>query len=49
EYVVDLVTVEYHDLAKYAKDIAAFSVLIVSILAFIIGLIVFLPHFIALF
>ena len=37
EYVVDLVTVEYHDLAKYAKDIAAFSVLIVSILAFIIG------------
>ena len=25
EYVVDLVTVEYHDLAKYAKDIAAFS------------------------
>ncbi|AYV02199.1 Diacylglycerol kinase [Staphylococcus aureus] len=34
-------TVEYHDLAKYAKDIAAFSVLIVSILAFIIGLIVF--------
>ncbi|MDT4091221.1 diacylglycerol kinase [Staphylococcus aureus] len=49
EYVVDLVTVEYHDLAKYAKDIAAFSVLTVSILAFIIGLIVFLPHFIALF
>ncbi len=49
EYVVDLVTVEYRDLAKYAKDIAAFSVLIVSILAFIIGLIVFLPHFIALF
>lgn len=49
EYVVDLVTVEYHDFAKYAKDIAAFSVLIVSILAFIIGLIVFLPHFIALF
>ena len=43
---VDLVTVEYHDLAKYAKDMA-FSVLIVSILAFIIGLIV--PHFIALF
>nr|MBU5841602.1 diacylglycerol kinase family protein [Vibrio cholerae O1] len=29
EYVVDLLTVEYHDLAKYAKDIAAFSVLIV--------------------
>ncbi|MBE5660718.1 diacylglycerol kinase family protein [Staphylococcus sp. SS87] len=49
EYVVDLVTVEYHEFAKYAKDIAAFSVLIVSILAVIIGLIVFVPHFIALF
>ena len=46
EYVVDLVTVEYHDLAKYAKDIAGlFSVLIVSILAFIIGLIVFFTTF----
>ena len=46
EYVVDLVTTEYHDYAKYAKDIAAFSVMIVSILALIIGLIVFIPHLI---
>ncbi|EHJ06854.1 diacylglycerol kinase family protein [Staphylococcus simiae] len=49
EYVVDLVTTEYHEFAKFAKDIAAFSVLIVSILALIIGLIVFVPYFIALF
>ncbi|AXV42269.1 diacylglycerol kinase family protein [Staphylococcus warneri] len=46
EYVVDLVTTEYHDYAKYAKDIAAFSVMIVSVLALIIGLIVFIPHLI---
>ncbi|ATH63694.1 diacylglycerol kinase [Staphylococcus pasteuri] len=46
EYVVDLVTSEYHDYAKYAKDIAAFSVMIVSILALLIGLIVFIPYFI---
>lgn len=46
EYVVDLVTTEYNDYAKYAKDIAAFSVMIVSILALIIGLIVFIPHLI---
>ncbi|MDN8960717.1 diacylglycerol kinase, partial [Staphylococcus aureus] len=39
----------YNDLSKYAKDIADFSVLIVSILAFILGFIVFLPHFIELF
>ncbi|RIL70849.1 diacylglycerol kinase family protein [Staphylococcus devriesei] len=44
ECVVDLVTMEYHELAKQAKDIAAFSVLLVSILALIIGLIVFIPH-----
>lgn len=44
ECVVDLVTMEYHELAKQAKDIAAFSVLLVSILASIIGLIVFIPH-----
>ncbi|SUM03462.1 Diacylglycerol kinase [Staphylococcus devriesei] len=44
ECVVDLVTMEYHELAKQAKDIAAFSVLLVSILALIIGLIIFIPH-----
>lgn len=49
EYVVDLVTQEYHDFAKYAKDIAAFSVLIVSIFALIVALIVFIPYIIKLF
>ncbi|RTX87594.1 diacylglycerol kinase family protein [Staphylococcus pragensis] len=44
ECVVDLVTMDYHELAKQAKDIAAFSVMLVSIFALIIGLIIFIPH-----
>ncbi|ALM57185.1 diacylglycerol kinase family protein [Staphylococcus equorum] len=44
EYVVDLVTGDYHILAKKAKDIAAFSVVLASITAFAIGLVVFLPY-----
>ena len=43
ECVVDLVTMDYHELAKQAKDIA-FSVMLVSIFALITGLVVFLPH-----
>ena len=45
ECVVDLVTMDYHELAKQAKDIAAFSVMLVSIFALITGLVVFLPYF----
>ena len=41
EFVVDLITTDYHEYAKYAKDIAAFSVVIVSIVSICIGLIVF--------
>ncbi|WP_436853991.1 diacylglycerol kinase family protein [Staphylococcus caeli] len=44
EAVVDLVTSDYHILAKNAKDIAAFSVVIVSIVACIIGIIIFCPY-----
>lgn len=44
EYVVDLVTDEYKLYAKYAKDIAALSVLITSITALIIGIIIFIPY-----
>lgn len=44
EKVVDLVTDEYHPLAKYAKDVAAGAVLVASIFAVIIGCVVFVPY-----
>ncbi|THE15425.1 diacylglycerol kinase family protein [Bacillus timonensis] len=44
EKVVDLVTSEFHPLAKKAKDIAAGSVLIYAIISVMIGLIIFLPY-----
>ena len=43
EKVVDLVTGEYHPLAKAAKDLAAGAVLVYAILSAIIGFIIFLP------
>lgn len=49
EAVVDLVSPEYHELAKIAKDTASAAVLVFSTSAFIVGLIVFLPRIISLF
>lgn len=46
EAFVDLVTQQYHPLAKIAKDTAAASVLFASFIAVILGMIVFLPHLI---
>lgn len=43
ERVVDLVTDEFHPLAKVAKDLAAGAVLTAAIFSVIIGLIIFLP------
>lgn len=43
EKVVNLVTMEFHPLAKQAKDIAAGAVFIYAILSVIVGLIIFLP------
>lgn len=43
ERIVDLVTDEFHPLAKRAKDLAAGAVLIAAIFSVIIGLIIFLP------
>jgi len=43
ERVVDLVTKEFHPLAKQAKDIAAGAVLLYAILSVVIGCIIFLP------
>ena len=49
EAVVDLVTEDYHSLAKVAKDTAAAAVFVFAIIAVIVGLIIFLPKVIALF
>ena len=44
EAVVDMVTKDYHPLAKRAKDAAAGAVLIASIMAAAAGLIIFIPR-----
>ena len=49
ERVVDLVTEEYHPLAKQAKDIAAGAVFLYAIFSVIVGFIIFLPKLISLF
>lgn len=43
ERCVDLVTKDYKELAKVAKDVAAGSVLVMSMFSVIIGIIIFLP------
>lgn len=49
EYLTDLVSPDYHELAGKTKDAAAGGVLLCAIGAAIIGIIIFLPKFIALF
>lgn len=44
EAVIDSFTEDQHPKAKYAKDISAGAVLVVSISAATIGLIIFLPY-----
>ena len=46
ERCVDLVTKDYKELAKYAKDVAAGSVFVMSIFSIIIGIIIFMPKII---
>lgn len=44
EACVDLITDQYHPLAKIAKDVAAGAVLLSALLAVTVGLFVYLPH-----
>jgi len=46
ERMIDLITEDYHPLAKQAKDIAAAACLVFAICTVIIGLIIFLPKII---
>lgn len=49
EYLTDLVSPDYHELAGKTKDVAAAAVLLVAIAAAIVGLIIFLPKIFSLF
>ena len=49
EAVVDLITEEYHPLAKVSKDTSAAAVLVLAVVAVIVGLIMFIPKVISLF
>lgn len=46
EAVVDLVTLEIHPLAKIAKDCGSAATFVLSMVAAIIGCLVFIPHII---
>lgn len=47
EAIVDLVTQEFHPLAKVAKDVAAGAVFVAAIGASVVGLLVIGPHLLA--
>ncbi|MCD7894176.1 MAG: diacylglycerol kinase family protein [Erysipelotrichaceae bacterium] len=47
EAIVDLCSPSYHPLAKIAKDCGAGAVLVSAIAAAIIGLMIFIPHLLA--
>ncbi len=49
EYLTDLVSPDYHELAGKTKDVAAAAVLLIAIAAAIVGLLIFLPKIFDLF
>jgi diacylglycerol kinase len=49
EALVDLVTEQYHPLAKVAKDVAAGVVLLSAIGSTVVGVLIFLPKIVGLF
>jgi len=48
EALVDLVSPDYHELARVAKDCAAGAVLLFSIAALIVGIVLYAPRILAL-
>lgn len=47
EAIIDLVTEEYHPLAKQAKDVAAGAVLVAAMTAIVVGLLILGPPLLA--
>ena len=47
EFVVDLVSSQYHDLAGKAKDVAAAAVLLTAFGAIVVGFLIFFPKIVA--
>jgi len=48
EAITNLVSPNYHDLARKAKDAAAAAVLVMAVFSFVCGMIIFLPKLIQL-
>lgn len=48
ERVVDMVTTDYHPLAKQAKDMAAGAVFVFALITVVIGIIIFIPKILSL-
>ena len=46
EIDIDLTSPDYHPSARDTKDVAAGAVLISAVIALVVGLIIFVPHFI---
>lgn len=44
ENIIDLVSPEYHPLAKVIKDVAAGAVFFICVIAVLIGIVIFVPH-----
>lgn len=44
EAIVDMVTLEFHPLAKIAKDCGSAATFVLAVMAAVIGVVVYLPH-----
>ena len=49
EAIVDMVTLEYHELAKIAKDCGSAATFVASVIGLIIALVIFIPKILLLF
>ncbi len=49
EYICDMISPEHHPMVKMIKDVSAAAVLLSSIIAVIVGCIIFIPYILSLF